>query len=208
MRLESLPTRQLIEGCIRGDSAGHWEEFVRRTRPAVSVMIYRVARRWGEVRSESHQDLIQESYLHLLEDDCKVLRRLVLLDDDCAVLACLKVIAANVCHDYLRGEHAAKRGADVTHSIAQDAYHEVVKEETGKWNIAEREVLLREVDECLEKAARERYTERQKAIFWLYYRQGMTAAAIAAIPSMDLSTKGVESLILRLTRAVRICLQE
>jgi RNA polymerase sigma-70 factor (ECF subfamily) len=40
-------------------------------------------------------------------------------------------------------------------------------------------------------------------IFWLYYEQGMTAKAIAALPSINLTSKGVESAISRLTRLVR-----
>lgn len=40
-------------------------------------------------------------------------------------------------------------------------------------------------------------------IFLLYYRQGLTASEIAALPSLDLTTKGVESVIARLTYMIR-----
>jgi len=40
-------------------------------------------------------------------------------------------------------------------------------------------------------------------VFWLYYRAGFTASAIASLPTVGLTTKGVESLIFRLTRIVR-----
>ena len=39
---------------------------------------------------------------------------------------------------------------------------------------------------------------RDKQVFWFYFRYGMTAKAIAAIPAIGLSQKGVESLIFRL----------
>jgi RNA polymerase sigma-70 factor (ECF subfamily) len=45
--------------------------------------------------------------------------------------------------------------------------------------------------------------DRNSKIFWLYYRAGLSAAAIAALPGIGLSTKGVESLILRITRELR-----
>jgi RNA polymerase sigma-70 factor (ECF subfamily) len=45
--------------------------------------------------------------------------------------------------------------------------------------------------------------ERDRTVFWLYYQQGFSAKAIAALPSIGLSEKGVESAILRLTREVR-----
>jgi RNA polymerase sigma-70 factor, ECF subfamily len=41
-------------------------------------------------------------------------------------------------------------------------------------------------------------------IFWLYYRDGLTARAIAQLPGIRLSVKGVESTIHRLTRRVRL----
>jgi hypothetical protein len=49
----------------------------------------------------------------------------------------------------------------------------------------EREVLLKEIDTCLS----ERPTEAtDRVIFWLYYRPGLTARAIAAVPSIGLAT--------------------
>jgi hypothetical protein len=40
-------------------------------------------------------------------------------------------------------------------------------------------------------------------VFWLYYRAGCSAAEIAAVPGIDLTAKGVESLLLRMTRELR-----
>jgi RNA polymerase sigma-70 factor (ECF subfamily) len=40
-------------------------------------------------------------------------------------------------------------------------------------------------------------------IFLLYYRQGLTASEIAALPALGLTTKGVESIIARLTHMIR-----
>ena len=44
---------------------------------------------------------------------------------------------------------------------------------------------------------------RDRLIFWMYYRQGFTAKAIAAIPSISLTVKGVEGVIQRLTGQLR-----
>src|SRR5437667_159549 len=49
---------------------------------------------------------------------------------------------------------------------------------------------------------------RSRLIFWLYYRSGLSASAIASIPNIGLTTKGVESALLRLTRLVRIAFTE
>jgi RNA polymerase sigma-70 factor (ECF subfamily) len=41
--------------------------------------------------------------------------------------------------------------------------------------------------------------ERDRALFWLYYRQGYTAEEIARLPSAGLTAKGVESALRRVT---------
>jgi RNA polymerase sigma-70 factor (ECF subfamily) len=45
--------------------------------------------------------------------------------------------------------------------------------------------------------------ERDVAIFWLYYEQGYTAKEISLLPTVQLTVKGVESTLLRLTRFIR-----
>jgi hypothetical protein len=41
------------------------------------------------------------------------------------------------------------------------------------------------------------------AIFWFFYEQGYTAKEISLLPNVGLTVKGVEAVILRLTRYVR-----
>ena len=67
----------------------------------------------------------------------------------------------------------------------------------------ERGVLLKEIDRCLETCLEGPDQERDRLIFWLYYQQGLSANAIAALPTVGLTAKGVESSIFRLTRLVR-----
>jgi RNA polymerase sigma-70 factor, ECF subfamily len=62
---------------------------------------------------------------------------------------------------------------------------------------------MREIDATLSQIAAGPQLQRSRRIFWLYYRVGLTANAIAALPYIGLSTKGVESTILRLTRLLR-----
>ena len=45
--------------------------------------------------------------------------------------------------------------------------------------------------------------DRDRTIFWLYYRQGLTTKAIATLPAIGLTIKGVESTLGRLTKMVR-----
>jgi hypothetical protein len=63
---------------------------------------------------------------------------------------------------------------------------------------------MAEIQRILEKElAHEPNFGRDIAIFWFYYRWGLTAKEISEILSMGLTVKGVESVLLRLTRLVR-----
>jgi RNA polymerase sigma-70 factor (ECF subfamily) len=64
---------------------------------------------------------------------------------------------------------------------------------------AEQHVLLGEIEAWLNRLVSGRDAENHKTIFWLYYRQGMSASSISQIKAFGLTTKGVESVIYRLT---------
>jgi len=63
-----------------------------------------------------------------------------------------------------------------------------------------------QIERCLAQLASEPNFARHHAIFWLHYRQGLTAKAISQLPAIPLGTKGVESTLLRLTRYVKACI--
>lgn len=71
----------------------------------------------------------------------------------------------------------------------------------------ERAVLLEEIDRCLANGVSASELPRSRRIFWLYYRCGLSARAIAALPEVQLTTKGVESTILRLSRMVKAAIR-
>ena len=45
--------------------------------------------------------------------------------------------------------------------------------------------------------------ERDRMIFWLYFRQGMSTKEIASLPTVGLGAKGVGSVIERLKHCIR-----
>ncbi|MFZ0743278.1 MAG: hypothetical protein WAM85_02680, partial [Terracidiphilus sp.] len=63
-------------------------------------------------------------------------------------------------------------------------------------------VLFSELDSRI-RAAPELIAERDRAIFWLYYLQGLTAEEIAGLPAIELSAKGVESVLRRVITWLR-----
>lgn len=201
MSLQHLSNRELVERCCSSNDAQVWEEFLRRTRRLVMGTVRRVARKWNETRPEILDELVQETYLHIYCKDRHGLKKFNSQDDD-AIFRYLKVIAANITHDHLRAQNASKRGAALTGSAdapSQTSAHP----EISVAQQTERSVLLTEIEAWLDKLISGEDAKKYKTIYWLYYRQGMTAASIAQIPALGLTTKGVESVLGRLTKAIR-----
>ena len=192
-------SQELIAACIdRGDAAA-WEEFVHRFRPVIAATVLRTARRFGTANPELLDDLVQETYLKICANRCRVLREFTPQSPE-SIFGLLKTVACSVVHDHFRGDLAAKRGGG-REDTALDSYAESVLPAREGLPEMERQILLGEIDACLAGAAAT--TERDRQIFWLYYRHGMTSRAIGAISCIGLTPKGVESVIQRLTGMVR-----
>ena len=125
-----------------------------------------------------------------------------------AIFAFLKVVTANVANDYFKRSRAGKRGGNLVIETLEDAERTGAAVGPSSPASVERAVLLQEVDACLCAVAPAETLERDRTIFWLYYRQGLTAREIVDLPSINLSLKGVESTLHRLTQLVRTHLVE
>jgi RNA polymerase sigma-70 factor (ECF subfamily) len=191
-----LSPSELISRCIESGDASAWEELVRRYRTTIALVVLPVARRWNESSTLAVDDLVQETFLKVCENDCRILREFRSEHRD-GLAGFLKVIAANLAQDHFKSLHTLRRGAGVTRAMADDLTQ--VHRDSG--DTAERLVLFRQIDDYVRELCTKR--QRDEAVFWLYYREGMTASAIASIPSFGLTTKGVESIIFRLTQNVR-----
>jgi RNA polymerase sigma-70 factor (ECF subfamily) len=191
----------LVRACIdRGDEAA-WGEFVRRFRAVIGATVIRTARRFGDSGPQLIDDLVQETYLKICSDRCRILREFRPQAEE-SIFGLLKTVAFSVTQDYFRSSMAAKRGAGCRETPL-DRYTESAVAGREGLPQAEREVLLGQIDDCLAVAGEGGTPERDRQIFWLYYRHGMTSRAIAAISRIGLTQKGVESVIQRLTNSVR-----
>jgi RNA polymerase sigma-70 factor (ECF subfamily) len=204
----TLQPEQLICICAGTGEPTAWEEFIRRFNPLITRVVIRTARRWGETSPSVFDDLVQETYLKLCSEDCRLLRTFQSRQPE-AIYGYLKVVCANLVHDHFKAAHAAKRGAG---EIVEDmGVAEITAVSSGQSSSSdsasiERDILLREIDQNLTKLVPVKDLPRSRLIFWLYYRSGLSANAIASIPTIGLTTKGVESTLLRLTRLVRAAL--
>jgi RNA polymerase sigma-70 factor (ECF subfamily) len=202
MRYSSLSLKDVVCLCAgpRDDEA--WEEFVSRVGKPIGLTIMRTAGRWDEASRSLVDDLVQLTYLKLWEDGCRLLRDFAIQHPE-AVLGYLKKTAANVTSDYFKHVHCQSSGGGKPHVPTSDVDPEAGNEVHGSQERIAFEVFLKEIDEHLKHCLTGPDQERDRTIFWLYFRQGMSTKEIASLPTIGLTAKGVGSVIERLKHDIR-----
>lgn len=173
-----------------------WASFAELARPHLVAGVWRAVRERGALHSEAVEDLVQEAYVKLSSENRSALRRLNASQAG-ILIAYLRIAAHNVARDHFRARSAAKRGGVEPASLEENsALAPDLEADIG------RRLFLRRVEECLERSSA---GPREQAMFWLYFRDGMTAKAIASVQAFGLTPKGVESALLRLVTRIRDC---
>jgi RNA polymerase sigma-70 factor (ECF subfamily) len=200
MDKERGSVNDLAKACAHSSDAAEWEEFLRRCTPLVSLVVSRVARVWSySISTAITEDIAQEVFLKLCEQERRILREFEPRGED-SFFGLLRMISASVANDYFRRLYSVKRGGKVvTFSLADEAGHPAQVKDASELQQA---VLFSQLDERMRSAAKV-IGERDRAIFWLYYKQGFTAEEIATVGGTGLTAKGVESALRRITKWVR-----
>ena len=201
-RYASLALKDIVCLCAgpRDDEA--WEEFVFRVGKPISLTVIRTASLWGEPSRSLVEDLVQATYLKLWEDGCRLLRDFAVQHPE-AILGYLKKTAANATHDYFKHVHSQSFGGDRPQVSTSDVDPEGGNEALGSQERIAFGVLLNEIDEHLKRGLTGPDQKRDRMIFWLYFRQGMSTREIASMPTIGLGAKGVGSVIERLKHCIR-----
>ena len=197
-----LSSDDLVQRCAGSRDSAAWAEFIRRFQPVIASAVLRTARSWHEPSRDQLDDLIQETFLKLCENESRMLRSFRSRHKD-SIYGYLKVVAANVVRDHFKSVMATKRGAAQTDTIEKD----LPANSSGAQFDGAAEVLrgleLDYIDRIVIKVTAGKDQQRNRAIFWLRYRLGLTASEIGSIPGIGLSTEGVESVLLRLLNMIR-----
>ena len=201
-RYSSLSLKDVVCLCAGPCDDEAWEEFVSRVGRPLSLIIMRTASMWGKPSRSLVEDLIQVTYVKLWEGGRSLLRDFAVQRPE-AILGYLKRTAANATHDYFKHGHSQSSGGDQLHVSTADVDPEAGIEVHGSQERIAFEVFLNEIDEHLKHCLSGPDQERDRMIFWLYFRQGMTTKEIASLPAIGLGTKGVGSVIERLKRSIR-----
>ena len=200
---QQLTPEALIQACVDNREAAAWEEFMRRYHRLIAGVVFRTTQQWGESSPATIDDLIQETYLKLCAEEYRLLRAYDPKHPD-AIFGYLKVITANVVHDRFKALRSEKRGGtQIVEDMTTIENRSGTSVAFGSQHAMEREILLREIDALLSAGLSGASADRDRTIFWLYYRQGLTSKAISSLPAIGLTIKGVESTIFRITRMVR-----
>lgn len=193
----SLSIEELTHRCAASSEIGAWEEFVSRFHRLIAKVILRTVAGFGDSSKEIVDDLIQETYLKFCEDNYRRLREFDHRHAN-AFTGYVQVVAANVVRDHFKSSFSRKRGANRIESLSDGAIPAPLESSFGSPSTIERELLIGELERHLQICVPVADRERSIRIFWLYYRAGLSARAIASLPGIDLETKGVESLIFRI----------
>jgi DNA-directed RNA polymerase specialized sigma24 family protein len=192
---------RLARICAYSAQAPEWAQFVRLVSPVIALAARRVSSVWGDPSNATVSEIVQEVFLKLCEDDRRILREFEDRGND-SFLKLLRMITASVGTDHFRRARAEKRGGRSqalpleSHMSAEDVSDSKAME-AMEWPS-----LIAQLDGLL-KLYPTTVSARDRNMFWLYYRQGLTAEAISRIPAVGLSAKGVESALMRLTRLLK-----
>jgi RNA polymerase sigma-70 factor, ECF subfamily len=201
-RYSSLSLKDVVCLCAGPCDDAAWEEFVSRVGKPISLIIRRTASLWGEPSRSLVEDLVQVTYLKLWEGGTRLLRDFAIQRPE-GILGYLKKTAANATHDYFKHGHSQSSGGHNPHVSTSDVDPEAGKEVHGSQEKIAFGVFLNEIDEHLKRCLTGPDQERDRTIFWLYFRQGLSTKEIASLPTIGLGAKGVGSVIERLKQGIR-----
>ena len=201
-RYASMSLKDVVCLCAgpRDDEA--WEEFISRVGSPIRLVVARTASLWGEHSRSLVEDLVQVTYLKLWEGGRVLLKEFAVQRPE-AIVGYLKRTAANATHDYFKHGHSQLSGGDTPHVSTSDLDPEAGEDVHGSQEKIAWDIFLNEIDEHLKHCQSGPDQERDRMIFWLYFRQGMSTKEIASLPTVGLGTKGVGSVIERLKHSIR-----
>ena len=201
-RYSSLSLKEVIGLCAGPGDEEAWQEFVARVGRPLRLVIARTASVWGDASRSTVEDLLQATYLKLWEGGRTLLHEFAIERPE-AILGYLKKTAVNAAHDHFKHTRSQSAGGNAQHVSTFDIDPEAGQESFGSEQKIAFDIFLAEIDSHLSRCLDGPDAERDRTIFWLYFRQGLSSKEIASLPGIGLGTKGVGSVIERLKHSIR-----
>lgn len=164
--------KTLVVGCVNGEKAA-WDAFVLQ----YSALVYHTIRKTfslyhTEPRADLVEDLFQEFFLSLIQDDFKKLRQFR-GDRGCSLASWLRVVAARLTIDFLRKQKTTVNATDT------DTIKSNQPDPPGSLIDDEEERLLSQAVQAL--------PPRDRLFVDLHFRQALPPEEIAAILKVSVS---------------------
>lgn len=169
-----------------------WVEVLDYLKPIVARAVLRAARTWEAVSAETAEELCTEVLTRLFREERTLLEETRRMNQR-AIISYIDAIAVSVVHKHYR----ASRNLDLNSANPgplTKAEFAVLQDKQASDSL-ERRILLAEVDEILQSKLKGATGTRDRRIFWLHYRFGMTAKAISEIPEIGLPEKDVQHVL-------------
>ena len=218
--IQELGAAQLIARCsVRPVDEDAWQEFVRRYHATIRTAVLKTFR--GKSREEvdrreqfpddAAEDLVQAVYCRLIDNRSQALQRFKGRHDN-SIYQYLMMISVNVVRDHFREMKALKR-PKITYSLdeilAADGaamYAERTRIESAAESRSEPLYTMEEIENALRKAVGWRNRDRDVLIFKLYYFEGLTLDEIISLLELGITAVGVNSILNRIARRMRLLL--
>jgi RNA polymerase sigma-70 factor (ECF subfamily) len=202
MNASFTTVNDLAKLCAHSADVPEWEDLVHRCSPLAIVVARRISRLWVSDPSPAIiDDIVQEVFLKLCEHDRRILRGFEPRGED-SFLGLMRIVTASVTNDYYRRQYSTKRGGKVITMPLLDGDSSLPSQTAIQPSSMHQSALLEQLDRKLLSAPNV-IGARDRALFWLYYRQGFTAEEISRLPAAGLTAKGVESALRRVTTWLR-----
>lgn len=206
MDYSKLTPQELIRICANTDDAEPWDALINMFTPVVSITIRRVLQPGGMYTPEVHEELVQGFFLKVWgkPGDHAFLKQMD-TGPESHPFAYFQKAARHYALDYVKAQRAKRRGAGQSMENVDEVHAAMPARSFGSASNMEWQVLVGEITNCFRLAG---LNDLQIAIFWLYYGPaGLTADQISKLSWVKLSVKGVESLLHRMIRDLRACLE-
>jgi len=198
MVFDQISGTDLFQRCAGSRDHEAWAEFHRRYHRLIAGVVAKTLTFARMAVTDEIDDLIHDVYVRLSMNGGRALRSYI-PTGPASEYSFLKVIARNLVLDHLA--HKKREPSPAGEPGDQES---VPTDGPSPSEALERKLLV----DKIEQIVRTKATDRDRMVFWLYYRSGLTAAQISTLPTVGLSTSGVESAIARLVRIVRETLGE
>lgn len=222
--VDELTTEALLRRCRkRPPDEAAWHEFVRRYHSLIEANVgktfqLRAAQeleRRPQFLNDSIDDLVQTVYFRLIDDDCRVLKAFR-GEFENSFAAYLKLISINVVRDHFRRNKTDKRpkiSFSLDELIENSGEGGMLR---GVWSDIDGnrsgsgapDLTMEDIDALLKKTLTRKDRDRNILIFKLRHCDGLTIDEIKTTLALDLSTRGIASVLSRINERIRRTIQK